>query len=259
MPPVSTSAQALQNLQTAQSSQQTPDQIAAATNQSLGVDAAQGQVSGLRAAITNTTNLLNGVAPGVEGRTQNSLVTSAQAQQQIQNASAPIEQTLSGQNTTLTNDQSNLSDLLSQANSQDTLKEQSQSDSLTNLENIYKDLYGQEQDTAASQQKAAEDAESTREFNANLSASEAASSAKASTPSSAELKQIDMGNASAFLQNAIGSDNHVSQATWNQALANWTAAGYTTKDFVDNNIQYVNQRYTGYQGVGKKNPQGTWG
>jgi hypothetical protein len=156
--PATTSGQALQNLQTAQNSQQTPDQIAQSTDQSLGVNQAQQQVSGLRQAITNTTNLLNGVAPSVQGRTANSLVTSAQAEKQISNEQAPISQELSGQNTNLTNDTSDLNSLLSQASAEDTAKETAQSDTLTNLQNIYSDLYGQEQNAAqaAAAQQAAQ-------------------------------------------------------------------------------------------------------
>lgn len=251
MPPVTTSAAALQNLQAAQSSQQTPEQIADANNQSLGVNAAQGQVSGLRQAITNTTNLLNNVAPTVYGNTQGSLVTSAQAGQQIQNKSAPIQQTLSGQNTDLTNDQSNLSDLLSQANSKDTLDEQSQSDNLTNLENIYKDLYGQEQDSAAAQQKAAEDAEATREFNAGLSEKASSDSASAKTPTAAQAKAADQATTLSNLQSVQGGDGHVNETNWANAMNQWISAGYSASDFVSNFGQFINPKYSStYQGSG---------
>lgn len=249
MPPVTTSAAALQNLQTAQSQQQTPDQIMQSTNQSLGVPQAEQQVSGLRQAITNTTNLLNGVSPSVQGRTQNSLETSAQANREIQNESAPIQQTLTGQNNTLTGDQSDLSNLLSQASTQSGLKEQGQSDTLTNLENVYKDLYGQEQDTAAANTKAAEDAESAREFNANLSASSAASAAKANTPSAAEIKQQDQAGAAQYLDSLKGGDGHVSPTTWNTAISQWMQAGYSASDFVKLYTPYINQHtghYTGF-------------
>lgn len=239
-----TSAAALQNLQSAQSSQQSPDQILQGENQSLGVNGAEQQVSGLRQAITSTTNLLNNVAPSVYGRTGNSLVTDAQAGKQIQNESAPIQSTLSGQNTALSNDQSSLSNLISQASTLAGLKQQGQNDTLTNLENIYKDLYGQEQDKAAGSLEQQKLAEQVRE--ANLSA--ATSSAKASTPSAADLKQQDMSGAAQFLQQRSGGDGHVSQSTWNAALAQWNGAGYNTTDFVNQYKQFINQKYTGYHG-----------
>lgn len=240
--PATTSSQALGNLQTAQSQEQSPDQIYSGAEQSLGVPQAQQQVSGLRQAITNTTNLLNNVAPSVYGRTGSSLVTDAQAGKQIQNESAPIQQTLSGQNTDLSNDQSNLSGLLSQAGTQASLKEQGQSDQLTNLENVYKDLYGQEQDAAAASQKQAEDAE------AQKSQADQASSAKASAPSAAELKQQDQAGAAQYLNGLKGGDGHVSQQTWNNAYTKWVNAGYNSSDFVKQFMPYINQRYKGYTG-----------
>lgn len=271
MPPATSSAQALGNLQSAQSQAQTPDQIMQSTDQQLGVGAAQGQVSGLRQAITNTTNLLNGVAPSVEGRTQNSLVTDAQAGKQIQNESAPIQATLTGQNTALSNDQSDLSSLLSQASTEAGLKAQGQSDKLTNLESIYKDLYGQEQDAAAAAEKQAQDAEAKRQFDATMAETQAndaanrqataantavkssASAAKASTPSTAQQRQTDTANTFQNLYSLQGKDTHVSPSTWSQALAQWNKEGYSTPDFVKTFQQFVNPHmpsgsYTGFTG-----------
>lgn len=224
MPPT-TSAAALQQLQQAQSSQQSPDQILQGEDQSLGVDAAQGQVSGLRQAITNTTNLLNNVAPSVYGRTANSLVTSAQAGKQVENESAPIQQTLSGQNTNLTNDQSNLSDLLSKAGTLATLKQQGQSDTLTNLENIYKDLYGQEQDAQAEKDKQAAAAEQVRE--ANLSASSSASSAKVAAPTTQDYAKSMAGQ----LATKAGGDGYVSPAVYTAGMKAWAAEGLKPSDY----------------------------
>jgi len=80
-----------------------------------------------------------------------------------------------------------------------------------------------------------------------------------SAPTAAQLKQQDMATTSNNLQSKIGKDNHVSQATWNQAFSEWTGAGYSAKDFINDNIRFVNQRYNGYQGIGKQNAIGTWG
>lgn len=251
MPPATSSASALQNLQTAQSQQQTPDQIYSGVSQSLGLPAAQQQVSGLRQAITNTTNLLNNVAPSVYGRTQDSLVTSAQAGRQIQNESAPIQQTLSGQNTSLTNDQSDLGNLLSQATTQAQLKQQGQSDSLTNLENIYKDLYGQEQDSQAEADKQAALQEQIRESNLSSASSSGGggSGGSAKAPSAAEVKQQDQAGASQYLSSLKGGDGHVSPSTWNSAITQWMNAGYSAADFVKQFMPFINQHtghYTGF-------------
>lgn len=154
----------MQNLQSFQSSAKTPDQLIQDANQQNGVTSAQQQVQGLQGAIANTTNLLNQVAPSVMGRTQNSLVTSAQANQQIANGQAPIQANLSKDtdayntaNTAYANDEQNAQN---QANAELT----GQTNQESYLQGIYNDLYTQEQNAAQS-------AEAQREFNAQLNAS----------------------------------------------------------------------------------------
>lgn len=177
MPPAaSTSAQAMSNLQNFQSGMQTPDQTRTQTEQSLGVPAAQAQVQGLRGAINNTTSLLQQVAPSVMGRTQNSLVTSAQANRQIGNEQAPIQADLTRDQTDYTGASSDLNNLISQANTQTSDAQAGQNSKLSYLEGIYNNLYTQEQD-------AAKEAEATRQFNEQLAASKAASAASASAAS----------------------------------------------------------------------------
>lgn len=166
-PTATTSSQALQNLQSFQSGEQSPDQILSSQEQSLGVPQAQQQVSGLRQAIQNTTNLLNNVAPSVYGRTQNSLETNAQANANIANEQAPISTKLSQQNTDYSNQESDLQNLLSQSGTLAGLKAQGQSGQEALLQGIYQDLYGQESDSAKL-------AEQIR--NDNLTASTAANS-----------------------------------------------------------------------------------
>lgn len=221
---------ALANYTSAANSQQSPDQIYQDTSNSLGVGAAQSQVSGLRAAITNTTNLLNNVAPSVYGRTQSSLVTSAQAGRQIENESAPIQSTLSKQGTDLSNDQSNLSGLLSQASTIAGLKQQGQSDKLTNLEDIYKALYGQEQDKQAEADKQAAAAEQVRE--ANLSSSSSSGGGGSGSSSSGKLSTQDYAKSmSAQLSTKVGSDGFVSPATYTAGMKAWAAEGLNPADY----------------------------
>lgn len=166
-----TSGQALQNLQGFQGTMQTPDQELSTENNALGVSQAQSQVQGLQGAINNTTNLLNQVAPSVEGRTQNSLVTSGQATKQISNEEAPIQATLSKDSQDYNTANSNYTNLETQAQNKANADEQAQTNQLSYLQNIYNDLYTQEQNTAAQQEAQAEEAEKVREFNASLGAS----------------------------------------------------------------------------------------
>lgn len=146
MPPAATtSQQALQNLQSFQGSAKSPDQIASANDTSLGVPAAQQQVTGLRGAINNTTNLLSQVAPSVMGRTGNSLVTSAQADKQIGNEQAPLNDQLNKENTDYSGASSDLTNLENRSSAltgQDITGQQNQ---LSYLQGIYGDLSAAEQ------------------------------------------------------------------------------------------------------------------
>lgn len=153
-----TSQQALQNLQQYQGSAQTSQQALDSANQQYGTAAAQQQVQGLRGAIQNTTNLLNNVAPSVQGRTGNSLVTSAQANQIINNEQAPISATLSKENTDYGNDESDAQNLQQEAQSAAQAKLQDQTNQESYLQNIYNDLYTGESDSAklAEQQREAD-------------------------------------------------------------------------------------------------------
>lgn len=164
-PPATTSAQALQNLQSFQGQMKAPQDILSGQEQQLGVPQAQQQVSGLRQAITNTTNLLNQVAPSVYGRTGGSLVTTAQAGRQIQNEQAPISQELQKQATDLTNTEGDLNTNMSRAQALAQLQETGQQTQLANLQDVYKALYGQEQDALARQLEQQKLAEQQREFN----------------------------------------------------------------------------------------------
>lgn len=183
MQPATTSSQALQNLQSFQGQQQTPEQLLNSANTSLGVQGAQQQVTGLRQAIGNTTNLLNGVPSSILGRTANSLVTSAQANAQMANAEAPLTTKLNQQEGDYSNDNQTYEQLVQQAQDQANADLQGQQGQESYLQNIYNDIYGQEKDTAAANFAQQQLAEQQRE--ANLSTSSSASGV--SSPSLASL------------------------------------------------------------------------
>lgn len=165
MPPATNSTQALNNLTSLQKNMQDPSQMQTAQEQQLGVPAAQQQVSGLRQAITNTTNLLNQIPSGVMGRTGGSLVTQAQANSQIQNEQAPVSQELNTMGTNLGNQTSDLNTLLSQATTKAGLEEQGQSDKLGLAKDIYTALLGKEQASASQKLEQQKLSEQEREFN----------------------------------------------------------------------------------------------
>lgn len=174
-----TSSQALSAAQQFQGSMQSPLQELQSAEGQLGTSAAQQQVSGLRSAINNTTNLLNNVAPGVMGRTGQSLETSAQANREIQNEEAPISQTLSKQQSDYSTANADYADLEQKAESLANANETAQQNQLGYLMNVYNALYGQEQ--SAAQAKAQQSqfeqslAEQARESNLSASSSGVAS------------------------------------------------------------------------------------
>lgn len=165
------SAEALTQLQQAQQSAVNPNQFLTNQNQALGVNAAQDTVTGLRGAINNTTKLLQQVAPSIMGRTANSLVTSAQANKQIQNEQAPISQNLSNQSNEYNQSSQDLAQLQGRAQQLAAGEYQGQQDKLSYLQNIYNTLYQKERDEQARQQAEAARQEQIRQFNASLKAS----------------------------------------------------------------------------------------
>lgn len=237
MQPATSSGQALQNLQQFQGSMQAPQDILSSQEQQLGVPQAQQQVSGLRQAITNTTNLLNNVAPSVYGRTQNSLVTSAQAGRQIQNEQAPITQTLGKENTDFTDASGNYRDLLGKATTLSDLTQRGQESKLSNLENIYKNFYQQEQDAAQKQTEAAKMAEMTRQFNAsNVVAQQNANTNSAAAANKAPSQQEQWSMAASDIRawnggKGVGSDGYANPNAYNEAKAQWIDSGGSSSSF----------------------------
>jgi len=178
MPPATTSQAAMQNLQGFQSNMKSPDQALQDAQTASGVPQAQQQVSGLRSAIQNSTSLLSQVAPSVMGRTANSLVTSAQADRQIGNEQAPINEQLNKEQTDYTNANQDYTNAEAQAQAKANALIGGQQNQLSYLQNVYNDLYTQEQNSA-------QQAEARREFDAQQALSQqslAAQRAAATTP-----------------------------------------------------------------------------
>lgn len=237
MQPSTTSAQALQQLQGFQASEQSPDQILNSQESTLGVPQEQQQVSGLRQAITNTTNLLNQVAPSVYGRTENSLVTDAQATRQIGNESAPIQSKLAGLNTSEGNAASDLNTNLSRAGTLASLQAQGQTSKEASLKDIYSALYGQEQDAQAEADKQRQLADSEKP---SSSGSGGLSASDILKQNQASQQAQDVNGAKADLDKLVGKDGYVSPQTYAAVAKQWVAAGYSLKDFSNYFAQYKN-------------------
>jgi len=147
-PTATTSGQAQSNLQSYTGGMQTPDQAMGAANAQYGVNGAQATVQGLRSSLQNTNQVLQQVAPGVMGRTANSLVTSAQANRQIQNESAPIQTQLNNLGQQEQNASQDYQSALGQAQHAADANLAGQTQHQSYLQGIYNDLYTQEQNSA---------------------------------------------------------------------------------------------------------------
>lgn len=144
------------------------DALNAALSQ-YGVPEIRNTVSGLRTTVANTTSALNNVDPSVTGRTQGSLVTEAQREKQVNNERAPIAQNLTDENSSLTQNQQDLTDAMGQATTEANNKVSDYNSGRTALQSEYDIAYKREQDTAAAAAAASAAAEQQREFNASLS------------------------------------------------------------------------------------------
>lgn len=215
-----TSDEALQQLNSYQNGLQTPQQALTAAQGQYGTQQAQQTVQGLRQAIQNTTSMLNNVAPSVQGRTGNSLVTSAQANQIINNEQAPISNELAGQNTAYSNanDDYQKDEAESEAAANDTLT--GQQSQLGYLQNIYNDLYTKEKDASdLAEQQRESDAATKAASGGGISLGGSSlgtddSTSSAAAPSVAAQKSqaaqwvnqfINSGNATTILNNLTGA------------------------------------------------------
>jgi hypothetical protein len=148
MPPATTSGQALQNLSSYTNSMQSPQQAFDQANAQYNIPQQNQQVQGLRQSVQNTQNLLSQIAPSVMGRTANSLVDNAQATRMIANEQAPLNATLSKENTDYANANQDYQNSLSEASQLANAELAGQSQKQSYLQGIYNDLYTQEQNAA---------------------------------------------------------------------------------------------------------------
>src|SRR3990167_3358955 len=167
-PQPKTADTALTDVQSYQTGMKQPGAILQEREQALGVPQAQQQVSGLRQAITNTTNLLNQIAPSVQGRTANSLVTSAQAGRMIANEQAPVQADLGRLGQQAGDAQSGLDNLLKQAQGEAGVAIEGQQQNVGNLQQIYQNIFGQQQFSESMRQFNVKQASDREQFEKNL-------------------------------------------------------------------------------------------
>lgn len=230
----STSQDALTQLQQFQASAQNPADILTAQQNQLGVPAAQQNISGLRGAIAGTTKVLNNIAPSVMGRTGDSLVTSAQANQQIQGEQAPVAAQLTSQNGALDTATQDYQTAEQRAETAANLAYQGQQSKQSYLQNIYDALFQKEQAAQAQALEQQKLQEQIRE--ANMSdATARATAASGFSPS------LSSGDTSQPQPAAAASDPLKSQAT--QAI--FSLFGTNNNQLIKNTISAI-QKSAGY-------------
>lgn len=196
-----------------------------------GVPEIRNTVSGLRTTVANTTNALNAVDPSVTGRTSGSLVTEAQRAAMVNNERAPIAQNLTDENGALSQNQQDLSDALGQANTTATNAVNDYNSGRSALQSEYDTAYQSEQDKAANQ------------LAEQQAATEAAKANAPVAPTAQATKAAAVGHITQQLQSLTGKDGKVSEQTWQGALSDALASGYSAQEFWQDFGQYVNKNY----------------
>lgn len=228
------SAQALSQLQKTQSGAQSSADILAAQKNQYGVQGAQDIVNGLRGAITNTTKLLTQVAPSVMGRTGQSLVTSAQANRQVQNEQQPIAQDLSQQSQQYNTANEDYNKAVQNASDAANMQYGDQQNKLSYMQNIYDTLFGREQAAQQAAAQKAQAAEQQRQFNENLALQKQQAAAKPPA-----------GSGGLDLNHLLGGDQTGGDVVWNNKGGDNQFRDANGKGITA--FQYAQQKGVGYR------------
>lgn len=147
--------------------------------ESLGISDARTRVSNLRQSLVNTENLYNNVESDISGRTQDSLVSESQRRRLVAKEQAPLAGALGTMGRNLDTANADYQGILGEGKTQADLQFQTDStkraaimDRLQIAINNSKDAESKRQWQAEFDRLKAQDAEATRQFNANLALSQ---------------------------------------------------------------------------------------
>lgn len=164
-----TSQDAFNELQTFQKSRRKSQDVLRESENRLGLPTATQRQAGLRAAITNTENLIRSVEPSVAGRTSGSLVNEAQKTRLIGLERAPLDESFREQSRAFEGESANINELKRQALTDAQLAIAEDDTRQNTLKGLYEALYQREQEERAF-------AEQQRQFNEQLALSKRAAS-----------------------------------------------------------------------------------
>lgn len=263
-----------QALSTAAGAVQNPFDLLQARESALGIPAAQTEVSGLRQAVTNTTNLLNKIAPSVEGRTADSLVNEAQANKMIQNEQAPVQANLTSLGQQVNDSQSALTNLLAQANNEATMQGQGQEQAFNNA-NVVQQAQAAAQ--AAQQAQAnfmLQQAQAAEQFQQNLALQVAAQQITkdaaaeqtrefnaTQSQQAAQFQQQEQDTANALAASIANNNAQNALAAQSNSISASKASSSSTPSVAQSaasNAQAISSKLTGSQGSDHYVSPGSW-
>lgn len=211
------------------------------------------RVQNLQTLTGNLTNSIAAVDPSVTARTAGTLTNEGQRSALVSREQAPLLSSLSSNNTSLDNANTQLGTARQNATDEATAENSDNQSKYQKLLDTYNIANAREAAQAAAAADAAKQAEAVREYNqseADTNANNAAnrsSSGSAATP--ADIKLAAAQHVGSQLASLTGKDGYVSNQTWAGALNDFVSAGGTTRQFFQNYSQYVNPKYkTSYAG-----------
>lgn len=169
------STEALSELRAFQGSRRKSQDVLRESEERLGLPSASQRQAGLRAAITNTENLIRSVEPSVSGRTSGSLVTEAQKTRLVGQERAPLDDSFREQSRAFEGETANINELKRQSLTDAQLALAEDETKERTLSGLYEALYKREQDEVARQERERLFAEQQRQFNEQQRAARAAS------------------------------------------------------------------------------------
>ncbi len=164
------SSEALNELKAFQGSRRKSQDVLKESETRLGLPSATQRQAGLRAAITNTENLIRSVDPSVSGRTSGSLVTEAQKTRMVGLERQPLDDSFREQSRAYEGESTNINELNRRALQESQLQVADDDTRENSLSGIYNTLYTKEQNDIAKQERDRAFAEQQRQANATRAA-----------------------------------------------------------------------------------------
>lgn len=174
------SATLLGQLQQAQANTSSASDLYNSAVSKYNIPEIRSSVAGLRTTLANTNSAINNVAPSVAARSQGTLVTGGQQNALANLERQPLDRAYAEENTSLTNKNADLTNLLGEAQNEANLGYKSGQDKIANLKDLLTVATNREQAQRDEAYRASQAAENQRQFNVSQANSNARSAASSS-------------------------------------------------------------------------------